>query len=350
MPPIPTKEIIEAGDLVEDNHLDFKQKVDLATDRGKAKLIDDVVAFLNKAPGYLVIGVAEERGRFLHFEPLRDDPDAYARQLLSMIQDSIEPRPLDVDVSTFDVDGGFVAIVHIPWHGRRAFQNRLTGAFMMRTGPKNVVLRREEVRALFTPEEDFARDTLAFMEQEDKRCLDRGLMQENGPTLHLAIIPEERYEQGRASFERGHGMLKSGPVFHGGYEVFCGCQDGYEALEIDFEGRSISRIHIADDWSIYVQVVHPFHDDHGRVTINEFERALPIYMGKLARLLANEGLRGPFCVALAARHLKRNPNVAWAFPSTEAILPTPTMISRIDDPDLLARFSGRIYRGSRYGG
>lgn len=145
-------------------------------------------------------------------------------------------------------------------------------------------------------------------------------------------------------------MLKSGPVFHGGYEVFRGCQDGYEALEIDFEGRSVSRLHIADDWSIYVQVVHPFSEDHGRVTIHEFERALPVYMGKLAGLLADEGLRGPFCVALAARHLKRAPKVAWAFPSTEAILPAPTMVSRIDDPDLLARFSARIHRGSRYGG
>lgn len=351
MPPTPTKERIESGELVEDAQLDFKQKVDLTSDRGKIKLADDVVAFLNKGPGYLVIGVAEEKGRFRHFEPLREDPDAFTRQLLSVIQDVIEPRPLDVDISTFEVDSGFVAVVHIPWHGRRAHQNKLTGGFLRRTGAKNVVLRPEEVRALFKNEDNFAQDALAFMAQEDARCVERRLMQEKGPTFHFAAIPEERYDRGRAPFERGQGFLKSGPVFHYGHEVFRGCQNGYEALETTFDGgRSITRLHIADDWSVYVQIEHPFRDDgHGRVTISEFQRALPVYMGRVAKLLDGEGLRGPFCVAMAVRNLRRNPEVGWAFPSTEAILPEPIMVGRVDDPEMLARFGRRILRASRYG-
>jgi predicted HTH transcriptional regulator len=99
MPPPPDRERIETGELVVDVGLDFKQKVELTSECDKAKLINAVVAFLNRGPGYLVIGVAEERGRYRHFEPVREDPDAFGRQLLSVIQDNIDPRPLRVDVT-----------------------------------------------------------------------------------------------------------------------------------------------------------------------------------------------------------------------------------------------------------
>lgn len=350
MPPPPDKVRIENGELVEDAGLDFKQKVDLATERGKAKLIDDVVAFLNRGNGYLVIGVAEEKGRFRHFEPYRDDPDAYARQLLSIIQDNIDPRPLRVDVTWFEANAGSVFVVHIPWHGRRAFQNRLTGGYTMRTGPKNVILNTPEVRALFTDEDQFIRDAVAFMEREDARCRSRRLMQENGPTFHLAVIPAERYERGREPFDRGHGMLKAGPLYHRGYDAFRGCQDGFEALEPTFdEGRSITRLFIADDWSVYAQVSHPFRTEHGRLTIHEFGQELPAYMAKVADLMREEGLKGPFCVAMALRGLQRE-GVRWGFPNAEEIAPEPVLVDRLDDPDALRRFHKRVIRSSRYGG
>jgi hypothetical protein len=221
----------------------------------------------------------------------------------------------------------------------------------MRTGPKSVVLGRDEIRALFTGEEEFARDALTFIEREDARCRERRLMQENEPTFHLAVIPAERYEPRREPFNRGHGVLKSAPLYHGGYDAFHGCQAGYEALETTLdEGRSISRLFIANDWSFYAQVVHLFNTDHGRVKVYDFEHELCAYMAKIAQLADDEGLHGPFCIAMAIRGLQTDDKVGWAFPNTREIPPEPILVDRVDDPEVLRRFHLKILRGSRYGG
>ena len=349
MPPVPTREAIEQGNVVEAADLDFKQKVDLENERGKTKLVDDVVAMLTAGSGYLVIGVAEEKGRFRHFEPIRGDRDAFERRLTSVLIDNIDPRPLRLSMSSFEVDGGFVAILHVPWHGRRAYHHRFTGGFLTRTGARNTPLSRDEVRALFVPEEQFARDALALAEREDARCIERKLMQEDGPTFHLSVIPEERYEMGRPAFHRGTGMLRTAPLFHTKRGIALQtCQDGYEALELTFrDGRSITRVFVDTDWSLYVQIVHPFRVDHERVTVRDFGEALPGYMSALADMFGGD-LVGPYCVAMAVRNLQRN-KVGWAFPNTDNIAFRPEMVDRIDDPGLIERFAEGVIQGSRYG-
>lgn len=349
LPLLPNRAAIEDGSVVEGTSLDFKQKVDLETERGKIKLVDDVVAMLTAGPGYLVIGVAEEKGRFRHFEPVKGDPDAFERRLTSMLLDNIDPRPHRLSMTSFEVDDGFIAILHVPWHGRRAHQNRITGGFLTRTGAKNNPLTRDEVRALFVPEEQFIDDALALIEREDARCVERNLMQEDGPTFHLAVIPEERYQKGYPAFHRGTGALKMAPLFHDSMNVLQACQDGYEALETTLhEGRSITRVFVASNWSLYVQVVHPFHADHERVTLLDFGKALPGYMSRLADMF-REDLHGPFCVGMSVRNLRRNPKVGFAFPNTDDITTQPEMVDCIDDPDMMKRFANAIIRGSRYG-
>lgn len=349
MPPLPNRAAIEDGSVVEGPSLDFKHKVDLATERGKIKLVDDVVAMLTAGPGYLVIGVAEEKGRFRHFEPVKGDPDAFERRLISVLLDNIAPRPIRLAMTSFEVDGGFVAVLHVPWHGRRAHQNRITGGFLTRTGAMNTPLNRDEVRASFVPEEQFARDALALIEREDARCIERKLMQEDGPTFHLAVIPEERYETGRPVFHRGTGALKMAPLFHDSTNVLQACQDGYEALELTFhDNRSVTRVFVASDWSLYVQVVYPFRNDHGRVTLLDFGKALPGYMAALTEIFRGD-LDGPFCVGMSVQNLRRNPKVGWVFPNTDSIATPPEMVDRIDDPDMVKRFTDAIVRGSRYG-
>lgn len=132
--------------------------------------------------------------------------------------------------------------------------------------------------------------------------------------------------------------------------MFNGCQDGHEALEVTFDrGRSITRLFIGNDWSIYLQVAHPFHDDHGRVTIHEFGEAMPKYMRALADLVDREGLNGPFCLSLGVANLHRGGKVGWVFPHADALSVRPTLVERIDDPGLLGRFQRAIRDGSRYG-
>src|SRR4051794_11420663 len=99
------------------------------------------------------------------------------------------------------------------------------------------------------------------------------------PPSTFAAIPEERYEWGRRPFDRGHGLIRSAPVFHTGRSVVLQpCQDGYEALESTFRNEAITRIFVGSDWSLYVRIAHPFRDEHGRVTVRDFCDALPDYL------------------------------------------------------------------------
>lgn len=220
----------------------------------------------------------------------------------------------------------------------------------MRTGVRNTPLTRDEARALFMPEETFSQDVVGLVMREDTRCRERDLMQDDGPSLHLGIIPEERYERDREPFDRGKGMLKGAPLFHGGRSVFNGCQDGHEALEVTFDrGRSITRLFIGNDWSIYLQVARRFRDDHGRVTTHEFGEALPKYMRALSERLEREGLDGPSCLSLGVANLRGGGKVGWVFPHADALSVRPTLVDRIDDPDLLGWFHRVLRDGSRYG-
>ena len=138
-------------------------------------------------------------------------------------------------------------------------------------------------------------------------------------------------------------------MFHGSSTVLQACQDGHEALEITMrENRSITRVFVASDWSLYVQVAHPFHVDHERVTLRDFGKALPGYMAALADMFRDD-LDGPYCVAMAVRNLRRNPKVGWVFPNTDTVAAPPEMADRIDAPGLVKRFADAVVRALRYG-
>lgn len=94
----PTIDGILSGIVVEGQHYEFKARLSLEEQRGKSNFIDDVVAFLNAGPGYLVVGVHEKKGAFERFEPMDGDRDILQRRITSIMQDNIDPKPLGVRV------------------------------------------------------------------------------------------------------------------------------------------------------------------------------------------------------------------------------------------------------------
>src|SRR5438128_4047008 len=104
------------GAIVESESCDFKREINLGDPRGKSRFIDDVVAFLNRGPAHIYIGVREEAGRCVGFSPVSEDRDRFSQRLLSVIQTGIEPVPLDVSIDILDVDGGWIADVKLPAH------------------------------------------------------------------------------------------------------------------------------------------------------------------------------------------------------------------------------------------
>jgi hypothetical protein len=351
----PTLELIRDGVIAESQGYEFKARVNLDEQREKSNFVTDVVAFLNAGPGHLIVGVHEKRGAFDRLEPVEGDKDAFRRRLMSIIQDNIDPKPLQVGMHFLDVDGGFLVVIALPEHRLRPYQNKITGAFYIRTGAQNTPIPRDQVHALFTSIEQFEADTLKLMERENEAVEARDIMQANGSTLHIAIVPQEYYQRDRAPFDPGRGELKVMQHFHddiGHGGVFNGCENGVEVRDSNFdEGRSTSRFFIGDDWLVHSYVAHPLTiDASDRITLSEFRDSLARYMRNIQLLLDKADIRGAFSVLFALRNLRRSPKLRWGFPNADtATMPRPVRIERVDDPALIKRFCDKVSAVSIYG-
>jgi hypothetical protein len=352
-PPVPTLDLIQSNQITEGQHYDFKRSLDLADRKAKCDFINDVVAFLNAGPAHLIIGVVEKKGQFERVVPLKGDRDAIRRQFVSTIQDNIDPKPLGIRVGFIDAEDGFLVDVQIPEHRMRPYQNRITGAFYVRTDAQNTPIPRDYLYTMFTPWERVEEAVLTLMAREDRAIEDRDIMQKNGVTLHIAIVPLEHFEPSRTPFDPGRGILKTMRYYHGGGGgVFKGCDGGYEVKESTFdEGRLISRFFIGDDWLAHSYVAHPFSADaSGRLTLPEFKQALGQHLADIALVLEDSGIQGPFCILLAVRNLQGNPKVAWAFPDANSrALPRGYRAERLDDPEMIARFYDMLRGASVFG-
>ncbi len=196
-------EAIASGALTEDQRVEFKREVDLDDHSKKRDFVDDVVGFLDAGAGHLFVGVAERKGRFDRFHPVFGDLDKLRRRYTSIIQDNIVPKQMRVSVDFLDVDGGHLVVIDLPEHRMRPYQNAINGAFHVRTGAQNTPLSWDAVRAQFTSIETMEVDVARLMEREDRAVADRGILQDGGATLHVAILPIERYDRGTAPFNPG---------------------------------------------------------------------------------------------------------------------------------------------------
>lgn len=354
-PAAPTIDGIRSGLVIEGQRYEFKARLNLDEQRGKSNFIDDVVAFLNAGPGYLIVGVHEKKGAFERFEPMDVDRDALQRRITSIIQDNIDPKPLGVRMEFLDLDaGGAVLCLDLPDHRLRPYQNKITGGFYLRTGAQNTPVPRDQLHALFTPIEKLAADTVQLMERENAAVEARDIMQNNGATLHIAIVPQEHYERERAPFDPRRGVLKVMRHYHGeSHGVFKGCENGVEARDATFqEWRSISRFFIGDDWLVHSYVSHPFsvRDGEGRLTIHEFREEFARHLRDIQLVLDDSGIRGPYGVLLAVKNLRRNPKLEWAFPNANAAsLVRPMRVERVDEQGLVERFYDKVRSVSVYG-
>ncbi|AVH45533.1 helix-turn-helix domain-containing protein [Agrobacterium tumefaciens] len=351
----PTIDGILSGIIVEGQHYEFKARLSLEEQRGKSNFIDDIVAFLNAGSGYLVVGVHEKKGAFERFEPMDGDRDILQRRITSIMQDNIDPKPLGVRVEFLDLDtGGFILCLDLPDHRLRPYQNRITGGFYLRTGAQNTPIPRDQLHALFTPIEKLEADTILLMERENAAVEARDIMQNNGATLHIAVVPQEHYERERAPFDPGRGVLKAMRHYHSeGHGVFKGCENGVEVRDATFqEGRSVSRFFIGDDWLVHSYVSHPFsvREGEGRLTLHEFREEFARHLRDIQLILDDSGIRGPFGVLLAVGNLRRNPKLQWAFPNANAAnIGRPLRVERLDEQGLIDRFNDKVRSVSVYG-
>ncbi|WP_395443256.1 helix-turn-helix domain-containing protein [Caulobacter sp. UC70_42] len=349
----PTVNLIESKGIVEGRDYEFKQQVDFTDARQKSNIVDDVTAFLNaERPGHILIGVKEKAGGFAGFSPILEDPDQLVRRVISLLQDNIEPRPLQLDVRALAVDGGTLLHIAIGEHRMGPYQNRLNGAFYVRTGAKNTPLRRDELAAYFVDRDRYDDTLRSRLGLEDGGLNQRAVMSTKGAVLDIGILPREHFDRSRAPFEQTGHVLKAAPGYHfGGRQPFRGTDSGHEAIERDLYDEGICRVLVAEDWFIHAQVVHPIdHDSSGRVKIHEFKDELTAFLEDLDRLVSDEGLKGPFGVSLMLRRLQSAEKIAWVFQRADGIaLPRPAWTERIADPKTIELFHRRLVSVSAYG-
>jgi hypothetical protein len=234
----------------------------------------------------------------------------------------------------------------------RPYQNRLNGAFYLRTGPKNTPLSRDEVASLFVAAEAYERDVVRRLSEEETNLAARGRMVSDGPSLEIGILPREFYDRGRAPFAPGGMRPVAAYPFHSRRaQVFRGCDGGHETVEIDFHDRGISRLFVGADWFVHSHVDHAFSCGASRrLELPEFRTQLTNHLADLAELLESQGLKGPFGLALAVRNLQRSAKVGFFFPDCTTVAPPrATVVERLDQPELIERFHNQVVGASRFG-
>lgn len=343
---------IESGGLQEGQDLDFKRFVDLDNPKAKAGLIDDVVAFLNRGPARIIVGVEENEGRFGEFRPLSGNADKAVLRLQMVIQDHITPTPVDVEVVPLQLEGGFIIDIRIPGHPTGPFMNRMTGAYMIRSGARNLPIDPGMMRSRFVDELLWLRTLDQLTAEEDARLAAIGVV-EPSRSLRVAILPREHFDHLRRPFSQGDCVRYSAPCFYehsrAWFEV---CEDGHQALIRDLRERGIERLFIRDDWFIHAHVSFALQErsGEGRLALHEFNLDVEKYFRELAEFLRDQGVEGPFAVTVALQSLEEAENFHSWFPNTAVVRTLrPQLVSFVDDETLVADFLRRVRQASRLG-
>ena len=338
--------------LQEGQDLDFKREINLDKPELKARLIDDVVAFLNRGASRIIVGVVEKEGRFDAFRPIAGDADKVALRMQAFIQDSITPVPLDVQVVPISQAEGFLIDIQIPGHQGGPFMNRLNGGYLIRSGSRNLPIDPGMLRSRFIDERTWLARLEELTAAEDEAVAKSGRLA-SGQSLRIAILPREHFDHMRAPFTQDDHVRSAGPNFHEHFQQWLKvCEDGHEAISIDFKQQGIERLFIRDDWFIHAHVAFAIQQmpGEGRLGLHEFKQGFERYLQDIAAFLAEQGIEGPFAVTIALQSLGESEHFKAWFPRTTVVRTLRSkLVDSVADPELIADFQRRVQQATVWG-
>jgi Putative DNA-binding domain len=338
--------------MQESQTLDFKRSVEMDKDERKSKLIDDIVAFLNRGAARILIGVEEKQGRFDSFRPMPGDADKFSLGLQTMILDKISPMPIDVQVVPIHVDGGFIIDIQIPRHRGGPYMNRFTGGYLIRTGASNRPIDAGMLRSSFVDELAWMTRLDELTQAEDARLAENRRMVTHS-ALRIGILPREHFDYHREPFSQDSHYQVSAPRFHdSSAPFFKSCEDGHEAYSYDFDQRGTERLFVRDDWFVHAYAGYTIGITQGdqRLMLGEFDEAFEQYMQALAAWFAEQKIGGPFAVTLAVQSLNETEGLKYFFPRGAAVRTLrPRLVEAVDDPELMHHFKRQVRQASVYG-
>lgn len=347
-----TIEAISQAPLQEGQDLDFKREVNVEKPEGKARLLDDVVAFLNRGPARIIVGVEEKSGRFSGFRPLAGDADKVSLRLQALIQDGISPMPIDVQVVPLHLGEGFVLDIQIPGHVGGPFMNRVTGGYLIRSGARNLPIDPGMLRSRFVDEAAWIRRVDELTVSEDAELAD-GVRVAAGRALRIGILPREHFDHSRASFVQDDHIRAPAPTFHEHSRAwFTACGDGHEALIKDLRQQGIERLYIRDDWFLHAHISYALHQrsGEGSLALHEFDEGVSAYLTALGQFLADQAIEGPFAITLALQSLGESERFGAWFPNTPTVrMLRPRLVAAVDDTDLITDFLRKVRQASVLG-
>lgn len=293
--PITVSEIA-AGSLQEGQELDFKREVNLDKPEAKIPLLDDVVAFLNRGPARIIVGVEEKGGRFESFRPISGDPDETALRLQTVIQDGITAVPLDVQVVPIHLEEGFILDIQIPRHAGAPFMNRLYGGYLIRSGARNLPIDPGMLRSRFVDETAWMSRLEELTASEDAKLAASGRVVAR-QALRIGILPQEHFDHQRRAFEHGDHVRYPGPVFHEHSDPwFKAAEDGHELFARDLRSQGIERLFIRDDWFVHAQAAFAIQQlsGEGIAALNETGNELASHLAIAMMPFSSAGTYGKF--------------------------------------------------------
>lgn len=341
----------------ESKSLDFKEQIDLDSDVGKAKFLDDVVAFANSAGGMIIVGVKDKKGQFFDWNPQQiEDEDKVRLKLLSVVETGVSPKLL-LKVDFHVVGNGLIIAVHVPSGLQPPYFNKKNGSFYERGDGRNVVMSREDIRSRFASEEAYAAKVDKMLRTQRKEVRVRNLVEADGSRLELIIVPRESFQGGRTRFEvnEKRGTLRTFPSFNDRYGrrpcVFKDCNEGFEARSVDFDGTPAeSRFFLGDDWSVCVTAAYPITMRRdGYPDIPEFKATLRSYMKEVFDLYETEGIQGPFAGVASIGKLHEEAKMKHFFPRGDSVLVPIPLGDRDAFCTSLEKFMDRVSGISRFG-
>jgi hypothetical protein len=332
----PTIESIARGDFVENERLDFKRQLNLNEEMGRHRLIDDVVAFLNRGNGTILVGIEESQGRFSAFHPIELDRDALSRRVVSTLQDGILPTPLDIRVHFLDVDGGFILDIEIPAHRNGPFQAKYSGAFLIRTAAQNRPVSPSELRGYFVNEKQWLDAAGALTREESEKLARSERMTERGPVLQFGILPRAHFDPQHPHFTQHAHWRSVAPSFEDRARIlFRGSDGGQEAFAPGGDGKGSSRLLVRDDWFVHGWVAWPLWVVPGEEILSLYKfktELLPAFLSEIDEFLNEQQIGGPYAVVMELAHLQRDAKVGRFFSHNEAVtMMRPRFVDRMVD-------------------
>lgn len=348
----PTIDAIVRGDFVENERLDFKRQLNLDEETGRQRLVDDVVAFLNRGGGTILVGIDESEGRFAGFRPIREDRDAFGGRIISVLQDGIDPTPLDIRFHCLDLEEGFLLDLEIPAHRNGPFQARHSGAFLIRTAAQNRPISLAELRGYFVEEREWLEKVADLTRRETDRLAGTGRMTERGPVLQFGILPRAFFDPIHPNFSQDTHWRSIAPSFDDRARIsFKGCESGHEAFANGGDGKGGSRLFIRDDWFVHGWVSWPLWVEPGEEMLSLYKfktELLSAYLNEIDEFLDEQAIVGHYAVLMELTHLQRDPKVGRFFRDSEAVtMLRPRFVERvsgISDP-----FIELVQRSTIYG-